>query len=115
MSFRPVDALDSSNMVLDLIAKKQKVIGNNLANVNTPGYLREDIDFERYIGALKNPIETKLSKTIGPSPLMDKKGGEVSVTQELMALQKNSIFYTVASRRVTMLIQELKSVAQLGR
>lgn len=115
MSYRPIDNLDKTNMILDLIAKKQKVVGNNLANVNTPGYLREEVDFERYIGSLKNPIETKLSKTLGPSPLLSKRQGEVNVTQELLDMQKNGLYYTVVARRMSNIITELKSVAQIGR
>lgn len=115
MSFRPTDSIDKTNMIMDVISMKQKAIGNNLANVNTPGYLREDVDFSRYIGDLQNPLETQLSKKLGPSPLLSKKGGEVNAARELLEMQKNALFYTVATRRMSTVIQELKSATQVGR
>lgn len=107
--------LEKANLILDLIAKKQEAIGSNLTNVNTPGYVRQDINFEQYIGALQSPIETQLSKKLGPSPLLQQKGGEVRTADELIALQKNMVFYSVATRQVNAIIQHLKTVAQAGK
>jgi len=115
MTYAPLDNLDRTNLILDLLAKKQQTIGANLANVNTPGYVRQDINFGQYIGALENPLETQLSKKLGPSPLDRQKGGQVSTSQELIELQKNYIYYTVATRRVNAIIQELKTAAQVGK
>lgn len=107
--------LDKTNMILDVIAKRQEAIGANLANVHTPGYIRQDINFEQYLGSLNSPLETSLSKKLGPSPVMKSEGGEVNPAQEMILLQKNALFYTLATRRVTSMIQELKTVSQVGR
>ena len=115
MSYTPNDPIDKASMMLGLISQKQQAISANIANVNTPGYVRQDVDFKRYLETLGSPLETKLSQKMGPSPALKEKGGEVSTGQELIALQKNMIFYTVATRRITSIIQELKSVAQTGR
>jgi len=115
MSFIPEDSIDKTNLILDLITKKQQTIGANLTNAHTPGYQRQDICFEQYIGSLNSPLETKLSKKMGPSPLMNKNGGQVSVSQELVDMQKNMLYYTMATRRVTSVIQELKTITQLGK
>jgi len=115
MGFNSNDSIDKSNLILDIIAKRQEAIGANLTNVNTPGYVRQDINFEQYIGSLNSPLETSLSKKIGPSPTLKTEGGEVNPAQELILMQKNAIFYTLATRRVTAVIQQLKAIAQLGR
>ena len=115
MSFGLNKQLDKTNLLLDLITVKQQSISSNIANVNTPGYVRQDIDFGQYIGKLNAPLETKMAKAIGPSPILEEKQGKVSIAEELMAMQKNSLFYSVATRRANSLIQELKTVAQLGR
>ena len=42
-AFGYVNLLDRS---LDASAKRETIISNNIANVDTPGYKRKDIDFE---------------------------------------------------------------------
>jgi flagellar basal body rod protein FlgB len=115
MSFSLNGQLDKTNMLLDLITVKQQALSSNIANVSTPGYARQDITFEQYIGKLNAPLETKMSKNIGPSPIAEEREGKVNIAEELMAMQKNSLFYSVATRRANSLIQELKTVAQVGR
>jgi len=115
MSFSLNDQLDKTSMLLDLITVKQQAISSNIANINTPGYVRQDISFEQYIGKLNGPLETKMAKTIGPCPLIEEKKGKVNIAEELMAMQKNALFYSVATRRANSLIQELKTVAQVGK
>jgi len=115
MGFSIDSQLDKTNMMLDLISVKQQALSSNLANVNTPGYVRQDISFEQYVGKLNSPLETKMAKKIGPCPITEEREGKVNVAEELMAMQKNSLFYSVATRRANSLIQELKTVAQLGR
>lgn len=74
MGYTPVNAIDKTNLILDVLAKKQQVIGANLANIDTPGYQRQDISFEQYIGSLNSPLETNLSKKMGPSAIMTNQG-----------------------------------------
>ena len=107
--------IDKTNMLLDLITVKQQALSSNIANMNTPGYVRQDVSFEQYIGKLDNPLETKMAKNIGPCPLIEERQGKVNIAEELMAMQKNSLFYSVATRRANSLIQELKTVAQVGK
>jgi flagellar basal-body rod protein FlgB len=107
--------LDKTNLILDLIGARQKAISSNIANVNTPGYVRQDINFEEYLDTVNKPLETTLSQKMGPSPLVSDKGGDVVLAEELVAIQKNSLLYSIASRRASMILQELKTVAQLGR
>jgi len=115
MSDLRVSSLDKTNLILDAISQKQKVIGANLANINTPGYVRQDFDFSQLIGPLSSPLETKLSQKLGPSPLMNQAGGEVTASEELVNMQKNALFYTMATRRMTSIISELRTVLQVGK
>jgi flagellar basal-body rod protein FlgB len=43
-AFSYINLLDRS---LDASSKRETIISNNLANVDTPGYKRKDIDFEK--------------------------------------------------------------------
>ncbi|OGI01248.1 MAG: hypothetical protein A2Y25_01820 [Candidatus Melainabacteria bacterium GWF2_37_15] len=107
--------LDKTNLVLDLVGARQKAISSNMANVNTPGYVRQDVSFEEYLDTINKPLQTQLAKKMGPSPLLTEKTEPVTLGDELVAMQRNSLLYSIAARRASMLIQEMKTVAQLGR
>src|SRR5438270_8836748 len=43
--------------VLDFTAARQKLIAENIANVDTPGYLQKDLDVERFNTMLQDRVE----------------------------------------------------------
>ena len=92
------------------------VAANNLANVDTPGYVRKDIDFSQYLGTMNSPIETKLPTALGPSGVIeDRREKEIDIAEELAELQKNSLMYTMATRRMSNIITEMKTVINVGK
>ena len=100
---------------LDLIAEKHKALTSNLANMDTPNYRRKDISFAQYLGASSSPLETALSAKMGPSPVTVQTSDEkIDAATELSEIQKNSLLYTVAARRMTSLITEMKTVINMG-
>ena len=50
--YTPLDSMGKVNLMMDLIAQKQRALGANIANVDTPGYIRQDIDFSHYFPPL---------------------------------------------------------------
>lgn len=100
---------------LDLIAERHKALSSNLANMDTPNYRRKDISFSQYLGAAASPLETALSAKLGPSPVTVETSNEkVNPATELSEIQKNSLLFTVASRRMTSIITEMKTVINVG-
>jgi flagellar basal-body rod protein FlgB len=116
MTFTSLDSMGKTNLMLDLISQRQRALGANIANVDTPGYVRKDIDFSQYIGSMNSPIETKLSTAIGPSGVIeDRQRQEIDIAEELAELKKNSLMYTIASRRMSNIITEMKTVINVGK
>lgn len=114
MTFQ-VDPMNSTSSILDLISQKQKIIGENLSNIDTPGYTKKDIDFSQYLGDTSS-LETKLATKLGSSPVFEQNSNEaVNPANELLELQKNSLLYTMATRRMTNLITEMKTVINVGK
>lgn len=113
--YTPNDSFGKINLVLDLVAQKQKAIGSNITNVDTPGYVRKDVNFSQYLGSMNSPLETQLSSKLGPSAVIQEcEQGPINVATELAQMQKNSVIYTVATRRLTALINEMKKVITVG-
>ena len=83
MTFTALDSMGKTNLMLDLISQKQRALGSNVANVDTPGYVRRDIDFSQYLGSMNSPIETKLSTALGPSGVIeDRRQKEIDIAEE---------------------------------
>ena len=116
MTFTALDSMGKTSLMLDLISQKQRALGSNVANVDTPGYVRRDIDFSQYLGSMNSPIETKLSTALGPSGVIeDRREQEIDIAEELAEMQKNSIMYTMATRRMSNIITQMKTLINVGK
>ena len=116
MTHTPINQLGQTSMMLDLISARQKAIGSNLSNIDTPGYVRKDVNFGQYLGSANSPLETKLSNALGPSAIIEEKDYEqITPAHELMELQKNSLLYTMATRRMSNIISQMRTVVNVGK
>ena len=116
MSYTSLDAMGKTSLMLDLISQRQRALGSNIANVDTPGYVRKDIDFSTYLGSMNSPLETRLSTSLGPSGVIeDRARQEIDMAEELAEIQKNALMYTMATRRMSNIITEMKTVINVGK
>lgn len=116
MTYTPMDTIGKANLVMDLVAQRQRALGSNIANIDTPGYRRKDIDFGQYLGVMNSPLETELSVKLGPSAVIESVGAmDIDPAFELAEMQKNSLVYSVATRRMSMAITEMKTVLNVGK
>ncbi len=114
--FTSLDNMGKVTLMMDLISQRQRALGANLANIDTPGYVRRDINFGDYLNSMNSPLETKLSEALGPSGVIEERHyEEIDPAQELMKIQQNSILYTMATRRMTNIVTEMKTVINVGK
>lgn len=112
--FTPNNSLDRCNLMLDLAAHRQRALAGNISNMDTPGYIRKDVDFSQYLGSMNSPLETKLSEKLGPSAIIQDQSGQVDSVHELTELHRNSIIYRTAIKRINSTLTELKTVINVG-
>jgi len=111
----PNNPINNTLYALDLIAERHKALSCNIANMNTPNYHRKDISFSQYLGGAYDPLQTDLAAKMGPSPISVETSNEkIDPATELSEIQKNSILYTIAARRMSSLITEMKSAINIG-
>lgn len=110
-----MNPINNTLHALDLIAQRHKALSSNLANMDTPNYRRKDVSFAQYLGGAAGPLETALSAKMGPSPVtVENTNEKVDPATELSEIQKNTLLYSVATRRINSLITEMKTVINLG-
>lgn len=114
--YTSMNSINRVSLMMDLISQRQRAIGSNIANIDTPGYVRKDINFQTYLGSMNSPLETKLSDKLGPSGVLEEREyEEINPAQELIALQENSLLYSMATRRMSNIITEMKTVINVGK
>ena len=96
MPYIPKDHISKTHMYLDLLSARQEALSSNLANMDTPNYVRQ------------------LSQKLGPSGVIAAKEETLSPVDELVLMQQNSILYSVASRRMSSIITEMKNAINVG-
>jgi flagellar basal-body rod protein FlgB len=91
---------DGSKMLLDVAIQRQQAIASNLANIETPGYKRIEVEkgfssvFAQALNA-GSPLKAGSPKVVTDldSPAQRKDGNNVLLQDELMAMSKNSAEY----------------------
>jgi flagellar basal-body rod protein FlgB len=120
---------------LNVSSKRQSVIANNIANVNTPGYKRQFVTFEEQMSkALDNKSELRGIRTDGrhfpindhgfmvcePVTVLDRgkimrnDHNNVDVDMEMGDLAKNTMNYQIFANRVTGIFGQLNDVISRG-
>lgn len=114
MSYLPKDPIQKAQLMLDLISNRQEAIAGNVANMDTPNYVRKDVEFSQYLNTMNGSLETKLSQKLGPSGVMEPREQTLSVTDELAIAQKNSMIYGVAAKHLSTIVSEMRTAINVG-
>jgi len=114
---------------LDGMQLRQKVIANNIANVDTPGYKRKDVDFKSQLKSALDEKDLKLNKTntkhlstnanlnqisskikVENNTSMRKDKNNVDIDYEMTALAKNQLEYQATTKLLSTKFKKLNSV-----
>lgn len=127
--------LDLTKKAMDGAWLRHEAISNNLANVNTPGYKRQDVDFEKVLKDFLSDSSTKMYKThenhmpIGGDTVQSleptierntsisyrKDGNNVNVDVEMAELAKNQLKYEALTTQMNNQLSRIKMAIKDGR
>lgn len=109
-------SLNPALMAMQATTKRQRVISNNIANAATPGYVAKSISFSDLLNEMNNPFQTKLAQKMGTmTEDAISTGAPVSLQKEMIEMQKNMLFYSMASRRASSFFTNMRTAIQTGR
>lgn len=120
---------------IDSATKRQGVLSNNIANINTPGFKRSDVEFKSVLkqslkekgisGAVthKNhiPIGRKSLEDVSSSVHRDNRtsmradGNNVDIELENAEMAKNTLYHSAMTQQLNAKFNALKSVISEGR
>lgn len=114
---------------------KQQVIANNIANINTPGYKKQDVNFEdEFKRAVRNKYEPLMHQTdsrhlpggrgIGSVKIsvntikgtaMRYDGNNVDIDEEMSKLSENGLRFNATAQLMSIKFNTLRTVVNEGR
>jgi flagellar basal-body rod protein FlgB len=104
---------------LQAASLRQRVLANNVANVNTPGFKRSRVDFEDQLSqVLKDggdadsvqPLVVEETDSIGRED-----GNNVDIELEMTRMAENQIYYAALTRQLSDQFARLRTVINGGR
>lgn len=101
------DTIQILNKLMDSCALRQRVIAGNLANINTPGYTRREVEFQKVLSeAIRSGNDDKVAEA-APKVVLDQSGpyrrdgNNVSVQTEMEVMSDNSLLYNLATTAIS--------------
>lgn len=124
--------LTALQKALDAGALRQRVIADNIANINTPGFKKSTVNFDAFLKAVLNENVHGLTKThvrhmdapgCGPEPQavkvtgtrMRADGNNVDIEEEMIAQAANYLAYQTTAQLVTSRYAKLSMVVRGGK
>jgi len=110
--------------MLDVSAIKHKVIANNIANINTPGYKRMEVSFSDQLEKVIKDTSTNKFDTLQPKIVIAEKGKDetvrndgnnVDIDKEISSLMKNTLSYNIYSQLLAKKMELVKSAIENSR
>ncbi|MBI3408774.1 MAG: flagellar biosynthesis protein FlgB [Planctomycetes bacterium] len=110
----PTDSrVDFLARLLDVAALRHDVIAQNVANVNTPGYHRQEVQFEEFLSKAldggKGLLEVKPQVITDPVATARNDGNTVDIEMEMAQLAKNSLLYKVYTQILATQLGHMRS------
>jgi flagellar basal-body rod protein FlgB len=107
--------MDLLSKLLDVAELRHRVIAQNVANVNTPGYRRQEVAFEDALGdVLKQGndhgakgIQARIVEAAGDAARAD--GNTVDIDDEMGRLDKNTLLYRMFAQILTNKLATMRS------
>lgn len=110
--------------MLDVSATKHKVIANNIANINTPGYKKMEVSFAEQLEKVIKDTSANKYDTFQPKVVVSKEGtnetarndgNNVDMDKEVSSLMKNTLSYNIYTQLLAKKIELVKSAIENSR
>lgn len=104
-----------NNKLMELAQERQKVIANNLANAETPNYVRMDLDFQKKLKQLLADGDMQQFQDYNGELVEDSKnpkrldGNNVVIPQEMNDMMQNGVYFNLLSKAFSTRMNILKS------
>ena len=104
---------------MDRVSLRQSVLASNLANINTPGYKRRDVDFAIELEKAGSPLSPSASRGLGAVRTsfgeIRVDGNSVDLEAEVFAMAETELRYQALTQMARGYFRGLRNVIREGR
>jgi len=109
--------LDNLQNALSRTTQRQALLTNNLANINTPGYKRQDLDFNITLKEEMDKAPLASAAPSNPSESNDFRldGNTVNLESEVNAVAETELRYETLTQMTSDYFSQMKNVIREGK
>ncbi|NLP17892.1 MAG: flagellar basal body rod protein FlgB [Firmicutes bacterium] len=119
--------IDLLGQALDYASLRHRLLADNIANVETPGYKRKDANFSAYYRAALgakvthpghiaiSPRSTAILDSVLPNSTARNDNNNVDIDLEMAELARNTLYYRSLTRQISQSLANLKMAISEGR
>ena len=99
----------------DALMQRQEILSNNLANIETKNYVRQDLDFGQVLSGLKNNIaqsDNGNESILSTSRYRDY-SGKMTLESEMSKLYDNHLRYTLMVKSISHHFEHMKKALEV--
>ena len=104
--------------MLDYTALRQRVISNNIANINTPGFKQSEVNFQgELIKAIKNgdDVSDIRPEVVKPDIAVSRAdGNNVDIDKEMGKLTENALLYKIYAQLISRRLRGLREAIEMS-
>lgn len=105
-------SLEAANM-------RQRILANNVANANTPGFKRSRVEFETELAAAlasgQDPTAVKPRVEVETDSVGRPDGNNVDIELEMTRIAENQVWYAALTRQISDHLSRIRMVIHDGR
>lgn len=103
-------SIENLEHALDMRSTNQRVIAANLANINTPGYQAQRMDFAASMARALDDVDHP--EIIGPTgdPAGSLDGNNVDLEGELAAMNRNKTMYSLTAQILAARLRQITTI-----
>jgi flagellar basal-body rod protein FlgB len=102
--------IDVMQKALDVRAAQQRVIASNLANIDTPGYVAQKVDFEASMRNALNDLDQPMVIEPSADAALSLDGNNVDLEHELGAMGENKTMYTLIAQMMGNKFRQMNTI-----
>jgi flagellar basal-body rod protein FlgB len=109
------DSTQKMKILTNALVQRQELLSNNLANISTENYVRQDIDFASVLSGMKNNISSDAGeneKILASSRYRDY-GNKMTLESEMSKLYDNHLRYLLMVKSVSHHYDHMKKALEV--
>ncbi len=107
------DGFKTLKGLTDAVMQRQEILSSNLANIETKGYVRQELDFSRVLSGLKNSSYGSDNESMLATARYRDYSKPMTLESEMSKLYDNHLRYTLLIKSISHHFEHMKKALEV--